>query len=228
MKIEDTEFAEVRRVESEMLVIMDELQENQEQHDISNASFHSSFSRIRSDELNDMVYGLSRISPITFKGDAFETPNNRTQDRAPMSTPSKKRKEIVNKSFPVNQVQRQEEQPRSKSYDAEMSITGMDRVEPFGRFIPPCPMNADNFAAGSSEDSQNFNQMTVFNGKPTGMGQPRNTDMQMSPSRPAPTGITRVMQTSPKKVSQTGETKTTPPLSPRRSTLTGGTQTTPP
>ena len=159
MKIEDTEFAEVRTVESEMVVIMDELQENQEQHDISNASFHSSFSRIRSDELNDMVYGLSRISPITFKGDAFETPNNRTQDRAPMSTPSKKRKALVNRSFPVNQVQIQEEQPRYKSYDAVMYITGMDRVEPFGRFIPPCPMNADNFAAGSSEDSQNVNQM---------------------------------------------------------------------
>ena len=30
-KIEDTAFAEARRVESEMLVIMDEFQENQEQ-----------------------------------------------------------------------------------------------------------------------------------------------------------------------------------------------------
>ena len=50
--IEDTAFAEVRWVESEMLVIMDELQENQNQHDVSNISFHSSFSRIRSEELN--------------------------------------------------------------------------------------------------------------------------------------------------------------------------------
>ena len=64
-KIEDTAFAEARRVESEMLVIMDKLQENEEQHDVSNASFCSSFSRIWSDELNDMGYGLSRISPIT-------------------------------------------------------------------------------------------------------------------------------------------------------------------
>ena len=60
--IKNTAFAEVRHVESEMLVIMDELQENQDQHDISNISFHSSFSRIRSDELNNMGYGLSRIS----------------------------------------------------------------------------------------------------------------------------------------------------------------------
>ena len=51
-KIKDTAFTEARRVKSEMLVIMDELQENQEnqqQHDVSNASFHSSFSRIQSD-----------------------------------------------------------------------------------------------------------------------------------------------------------------------------------
>ena len=65
-----------------MLVIMDELQENQEQHDVSNTSFHSSFSRIRSDELNDMGYGLSGISPITFEGDVFQTLKNQTQDTA--------------------------------------------------------------------------------------------------------------------------------------------------
>ena len=39
--IEDTAFAEVRWVESEMLVIMNELQENQNQHDVSNITFHS-------------------------------------------------------------------------------------------------------------------------------------------------------------------------------------------
>ena len=85
---------------------MDELQENQEQHDVCNASFCSSFSRIRSDELNDMGYRL-----------------------------------------------RQQEQPRSKSYDAELSVTGKGAAEPFGRFIAQCPTNADNFAAGSSKDS---------------------------------------------------------------------------
>ena len=109
-----------------------------------------------------------------------------------------------------------------------MSITGVGTAEAFGRFIPPHPMNADNFAAGSSEDLQNFNQMTVFNGKATGTNQPRNTGMQTSPGKPAPAGITGVMQTSPKKVSQTGGTQTTPPSSPKRSTSTGGTQTTPP
>ena len=215
-KIEGTAFQEAWRVESEMLVIMDKLQENQEQHDVFNTSFHSSFSRIWSDELNDMGYGLNRISPITFEGDVFQTPNNWTQGRAPTSTPRKKRNETqgppVNKTSPVNQVPRQEEQPRSKYYNAEMSITDVGTAEPFGRFIPPCQMDADNFASGSSEDSQNFNQMTVFNGKTTGTIKPRNTGMQTSPSEPAPRGITRWTQTSPKKVSQTGGTQTTPPL----------------
>ena len=173
---------------------MDELQENQEQHNISNTRFCSSFSRIRSDELNNMGYGLSRISPITFEGDVFQTPKNQTQDTALTSTPRNKRNEIINKTFPVNQVLRQQEQPRSKSYDAQLSVTGEGAAKPFGRFIPPCPTNADNFAAGSSEDSQNFNQITVFNGKSTGTDHSRNTGMQASPGESAPTGITGVMQ----------------------------------
>ena len=162
------------------------------------------------ERIKDMGYGLSRISPITLKADVFQTPNNQTQDRAPTSTPRKKRNDTVNKTFPGNQVPRQEEQPRSKSYNAEMSITGVDTAETFGRSIPPHPTNTDNFAAGSSEDSQNFNQMTVFNGKTSGTSQPRNTDIQTSPSEPAPLRITGVMQTSPKKVSQTGGTQTHP------------------
>ena len=89
-----------------MLVIMDELQENQNQHDVSNTSFHSSFSRIRYDELNDMGYGLSRISPITLEGDSFQTRKNKTQDTALMSTPRKKRNEVIHKTFPVIQVPR--------------------------------------------------------------------------------------------------------------------------
>ena len=108
-----------------------------------------------------------------------------------------------------------------------MSITDVGTTEPSGRFIPPHQMNADNFASGSSEDSQNFNQTTVFNRKTTCTNQPRNTGMQISPSEPALLGITGVMQTSPKRVSQTGGTQTTPPSSPERATSTGGTQTTP-
>ena len=110
-----------------------------------------------------------------------------------------------------------------------MSIGDVGTAEPFGRFIPPHQMNADNFASGSSDDSQHLNQTTVFNGqKTTGTGQPRNTGIQMSPGKSAPPGITGVTQTSAKKVSQMGGTQTTPPPSPKRSTSMGRTQTTPP
>ena len=78
-QIDDRASTEIRRVENEMLVIMQEHQER-----------IFSFSRIRSEELNDMGYGLSRISPITFNDDAFQMPNNRAKDRAPTSTPRRK------------------------------------------------------------------------------------------------------------------------------------------
>ena len=45
-----------------------------------------------------------------------------------MSTPRKRRNEIINKTFPVNQVLRQEEQPRSKSYNAELSVTNYTSI----------------------------------------------------------------------------------------------------
>ena len=102
-KIDDTASAEVRRVENEMMVIMDEHQEKQQQN-MSHNNFCSSFSRIRSEELNDMGYGLSRISPITFDGDAFQTPSNRIQDKAPMSTPRKRRNEVNTEPFLSGQV----------------------------------------------------------------------------------------------------------------------------
>ena len=89
-----------------MLIIMGEDQENNEQHDVANASFCSSFSRIRSNELNDMGYGLSRISPITFEGDVFQTLKNKTQEAGPTSTPRKNKGDLINNAFPVNQVPR--------------------------------------------------------------------------------------------------------------------------
>ena len=102
-KIDDTASAEVRRVENEMIVIMEEHQEK-EQQNISHNSFRSSFSRIRSEELNNMGYGVSRISPIIFDGDTFQTPSNRTQDRASTSTPRKRRNEVNTESFLSRQV----------------------------------------------------------------------------------------------------------------------------
>ena len=140
-KIDDTTSAKVRRVENKMKVIMEEHQEK-EQQNISHNSFHSSFSRIRSEELNDMGYGLNRISPITFNGDAFQTPSNKTQDKAPMLTPRKRRNETNTKSFPSRQVAQHGENTRS--YNAELSIADKGLSEPSGRFIPPQPNSTDN------------------------------------------------------------------------------------
>ena len=61
-QIDDRASTEIRRLENEMLVIMQEHQEREKQ-EVSHNSFHSPFSRIRSDELNDMGYGLSRDQP---------------------------------------------------------------------------------------------------------------------------------------------------------------------
>ena len=69
---------------------------------------HSSFSRLCSFELNDMGYGFTRISPIAFEGDAFQTPDNRTQGRPLMSMPRKKGKqassEVDQQGQPMNKM----------------------------------------------------------------------------------------------------------------------------
>ena len=76
-----------------------------------------------------MGYGLNRISPITFNDDAFQTPNNRTQGRAPMSTPRKTGKQSsswedqqdtsMNRAYLQKQTSQQDDQVRSKSYNAD-------------------------------------------------------------------------------------------------------------
>ena len=90
---------------------------------------HSSFSRLCFFEHNDMEYGLNRISPITFDEDAFQTPANRTQGRAPTSTLRKKGKQSgsqadqqgppIDKIYPLKQASRQDGQPIFNSYDVD-------------------------------------------------------------------------------------------------------------
>ena len=67
--IENAVYSQTKEAECKMLIIM-----NEDQHNNSNHSTHSSFSRLHSFELNDMCFGLNRISPITFDGNAFQTP----------------------------------------------------------------------------------------------------------------------------------------------------------
>ena len=179
-KIDDMASAKVRRVENEMMVIMEEHQEKAAEH--SQNSFHSSYSRIRSEELNNMGYGLSKISPITFDGDAFQTPSNRAQDNAPMSTPRKRRNEVNTESFLSRQVPQQSENPMS--YNAELSMAGNGASKPSGRFIPlqPQPSITDN----SCQDNENSN-MTSLLQEVNWWTSNKMTGMQMSPRDPRPT-----------------------------------------
>ena len=181
-------------------------------------------------KLNDMGYGLNRISPITFDEDAFQTPNNETQGRAPMSTPRKTSKQSgswedqqatsENRTYLQKQTSKQDDQVRSKSYNADTSVRNA------GHFIPPGQSNpSDNNLSNFEID---FNQ-TVFQGHTQqrsvstsiGMSQPSNTV-------PAPTGTTGATQTSPRRDTQVGGTQTSPPPQPKKHTSLGGTQTTPP
>ena len=147
-QIDDRASTEIRRVENKMLVIMQEHQER-EQQDVSHNSFHSSFSRIRSEELNNMGYGLSRISPITFNDDAFQMPNNRAKDGAPTSTPRKRKNEANDR--PTTQTPQQD--GNDKSCNANTSSK-----EPTGRFVPSQPNNTSS----SSQVTNSSNTTMVY------------------------------------------------------------------
>ena len=56
---------------------------DKDHHNNTHCSTHTSFSSLRSSELNVMGFGLNQISPITFDADDFQTPENQeTQHRA--------------------------------------------------------------------------------------------------------------------------------------------------
>ena len=220
-QIDGRASTEIRRVENKMMVIMQEHQER-EQQNVSHNSFHSSFSRIRSEELNDMGYGLSRISPITFDVDAFQTLGNRAQDRALTSTPRKKRNDVNTGSIPTTQTPQKD--GNAKSYNADLSVAGNGSNKPSGRFVPPQPNNTGS----SPQEMDNSNTTTVYYGKPDGEHQNKSTSIQMSPRNAVSAGTTTTTQTTNQKALQVGGTQTTPPPSPRKSTSTGETQTSPP
>ena len=173
-QIDNRASTEVRRVENEMMVIMQEHQER-EQHDVSHNSFHSSFSRIRSEELNNMGFGLNRISPITFNDDAFWTPNNRAKGRALTLTPRKKRNEANTGSTLATQTSHQD--GNAKSHNEDLSVADNGPNEPSGRFVPPQPNNTGS----SSQETDNSNTTTVYYEKSNGECQNKSTSIQTSP-----------------------------------------------
>ena len=121
-----------------MVVIMQEHQEK-EQQNIS----HNSFSRIRSEELNDMGYGLSKISPITFNRDAFQMPSNRAQDGALTLRARRRRNEVNIESIPPAQAPQQD--GNAKPYNAELSVAGNGSNKPSSRFLPPQANNTGSY-----------------------------------------------------------------------------------
>ena len=220
-QIDGRASTKVRRVENKMMVIMQEHQERK-QHNVSHISFHSSFSRIRSKELNNMGYGLSRISPITFNDNAFQTLSKRAKDRALTSTPRKKRNEANTGSTPTTQTPQQD--GNAKSYNADLSVAGNSSNEPSRRFVPPQPNNTGR----SSQETDNSNTTTVYYEKSNGEHQNKSTSIQTSPRNAVSTETTTTIQTTNQKASQVGRTQTMPPPLPRKSTSTGETQTSPP
>ena len=139
---------DTQTAEQEMNVIMSE-------NDQTHSTFHSSFSRLCTHELNDMGFGLNRISHIIMDAEKFQTLHNRgTQSRVVASTP-RQWEELpataghyegscpttwvphMNRTYPMPQPP---EGPfgaqRSTSYDAD--ISARENTAPRGgRFIPP-------------------------------------------------------------------------------------------
>ena len=217
-QIDDRASTKIRRVKNKMLVIMQEHQER-EQQEVSYNSFHSSFSRIRSEELNDMGYGLSRISPITFDDNAFQMPNNRAKDRAPTSTPRRKRNEA--NDIPTTKTSQQD--GNTKSHNTNLLLSNASSNESVGRFVPSEPNNTGS----SSQEKDSLNTTTVYYEKSNGGCQDKCVSIQMSPKNTISTGTATAMQTANQKALQVEGTQTTPPSSPRKPTSIGETQTSP-
>ena len=162
-----------------------------------------------------MGYGLSRISPITFDDDEFQMPNNKARDRAPTSTPRKRKNEANDR--PTTQTPQQD--GNNKSHNPNTSSN-----EPTGRFVPSQP----NDTSSSSHRTDSLNTTMVYYEKSHGECQGKCTSIQMSPKNTIPTGAANTTQTTNQKALQVEGTQTTPPSFPRKPTSTGETQTSPP
>ena len=103
-----------------------------------------------------MGYGLSRISPITFDDDAFQTPNNRAKDRAPTSTPRKKKIEANNGSTLTTWIPQQD--GNDKSYNPNLLVPGTGSNEPAGSFVPSQPNNTSS----PSQETDSSNTTMVY------------------------------------------------------------------
>ena len=127
-QISQTACHEVNTITREMQVIM----QGDNKHPHVNKS--GSFSHLRSFELNDMGFSLSKISPITFDMDNLQTPADRgIKSRAPTSTPQERwTPQPHSEAADLNKAHH--EPSGNASYKPDKSITNKN-VQ--GRFIPP-------------------------------------------------------------------------------------------
>ena len=119
-----------------------------------------SFSHLRSFELNDMGFSLSKISPITFDVDNPQTPaDHGIKSRAPTSTPREKQTPQPH-SEPANLNEAHHKPSGDVSYNLDESITNRN-VQ--GRFVLP---RTDNKATQPQQSSskEGSKECTILNG----------------------------------------------------------------
>ena len=134
-------------------------------------------------------------------------PNNKARDRAPTSTPRKRKNDANNR--PTTQTPQQD--GNNKSLNAN---TGSN--EPTGRFVPSQPNNTGS----SSQGTDSLNTTMVYYEKSHGEHQDKCASTQMSPKNTIPTGAANTTWTTNQKALQVEGTQTTPPSSPRKPTST--------
>ena len=197
-QIDDRASTKIRRVENEMLVIMQEHQER-EQQEVSHNSFCSSFSRIRLEELNDMGYGFSRISPITFNDDAFQMPNNRAKDRAPTLTPRRKR----NEANDISTTKAPQKDGNTKSHNTNILISNAGSNKSVSKFVPLQPNNTGS----PSQETDSLNTKTVYYKKLNGGHQDKCIGIQHQPRIPYPQELTPLCKQQIKRLYRLREPK---------------------
>ena len=152
-QISQTACHEVNTITREMQVIM----QGDNKHPHANKT--GSFSHLRSFELNDMGFSLSKISPITFDVDNPQTPaNHGIKSRAVTSTPQEKRTpQPHSKTADLNEAHHKPS--GDASYNPDESITNKN-VQ--GRFVPPRTDNKATQQQSSSEEGSK--ECTILNG----------------------------------------------------------------
>ena len=151
-QISQTACHEANTITREMQVIM----QGDNKHPHANKT--GSFSCLRSFELNDMGFSLSKISPITFDVDNPQTPADHSiKSRALTSTPQERWTPQPH-SKPADLNEAHHKPSGDASYNLDKSITNKN-VQ--GRFVPPRTDNKATQQQSSSEEGSK--ECTILN-----------------------------------------------------------------